>query len=88
MHFSSNLSSEVHHDEEKGLQKGELVLQHPDQRQSLHQELDGHHTAELGVPGLFIAAGAQTLHDVREQGQLTRLQVKTRGQGDVSIHPI
>lgn len=72
--ISSYLSSEVHHDKEQGLEKGELVLEHTDQRQSLHQELDGHHTAKFGVPGLLIAAGAQTLHNVREQGQLARLR--------------
>jgi len=76
----AHLSREVHHHKEEGLEEGELVLEHPDQRQPLHQELDGHHAAELGVPGLLVAAGAQTLHDVGEQRQLARLETERRGR--------
>jgi len=69
----SHLSCEVHHDKEQGFEKCELVLQHPDERQSLHQKFDGHHTTKLSVPGLLITAGAQTLNDVGEQRQLACL---------------
>lgn len=73
----SYLSSEVHHYKEQGLKKGKLILEHPDEWQSLHQELNGHHTAQFSVPGLLIAAGTQTLDDVGEQWKLTSLKVKT-----------
>lgn len=69
-----HLSREVHHDEEQSFEERQLVLKNPDERQSLHQELDGHHAAQLGVPGLLVAAGAQTLNDVGEQGQLAGLE--------------
>lgn len=68
------LSCEVHHDEEQSFKKSELVLQHPDQRKPLHQELNRHHSAQLSIPGLLIAACAQSLHYVGEQRQLACLK--------------
>lgn len=70
------LACEVHHDEEQSFEEGELVLQHPDERKPLHQELNRHHTTQLSIPGLLIAAGAEALHYVGEQRQLARLERK------------
>lgn len=58
------LSSQVHHNKEQGLEERLLVLENPREWEPLHEELDGHHAAQLGVPGLLVAAGAQALHDV------------------------
>ena len=77
-----HLSREVHHDKQQGLEEGELVLQHPDERQPLHEELDGDHAAQLGEPSLLIAARTQALHDVGEQGQLAGLQGGGGGGGE------
>ena len=77
-----HLSREVHHDKQQGLEEGELVLQHPDERQPLHEELDGDHAAQLGEPRLLIAACTQALHDVTEQGQLAGLQGGAGGGGE------
>lgn len=68
------LSSQVHHDKEKSFEEGLLVLQNPSERQPLHEELNGHHTPQLCVPGLLVAARAQAFHDIREEGQLARLE--------------
>lgn len=68
------LSCEVHHDEEQSFEEGQLVLQHPDQRKPLHQELNGHHSTQLSIPGLLVAARTQPLHNVGEQRQLARLK--------------
>lgn len=71
------LSCEVHHDEEQSFEEGELVLQHPDERKPLHQELNGHHTTQLSIPGLFITARTESLHYVGEQRQLACLKRKS-----------
>lgn len=74
------LSSQVHHDKKKRFEECLLVLENPSERQPLHEKLNGHHTPQLCIPGLFITTRTQAFHNVRKQRQLARLERKTNTQ--------